>query len=114
MLQGIFLGIKIIENFVLQDRGSSIPQGDQEKCNYSTSTQQDSFRKPGFKDFTAFDREEAVNRLRRTTFQLGDRRVPGYLQTTAAESYPSRLMTGMNKHKKGFVSCVVSVTCPIL
>ena len=96
--QGIFLCI-FIKNFVLQDRGSSIPQGDQEKCNYSTSTQQESFRKPGFKDFTAFDREEAVNRLRRTTFQLGDRRIPGYLQTTAAESYPPRFMTGINKEK---------------
>lgn len=77
----------------LRDRGSSIPQGDQEKCNYSTSTQQDSFRRPSFKDFTPFEREDAVNRLRRTTFQLGDRRIPGHLKTTAAESYPSRLIS---------------------
>lgn len=82
-------------NFIyLQDRGSSIPQGDKEKCNYSTSTQQESFRRPTFKHFTPFDREDAVNKLRRTTFQLGDRRVPGHLETTAAESYPVRLMTG--------------------
>lgn len=80
----------------MQDRGSSIPQGDQEKCNYSTSTQQESFQRPTFKDFTTFDREEAVDKLRRSTFKLGDRRVPGHLGTTTAESYPVRVMTDKN------------------
>lgn len=81
----------------LRDRGSSIPQGDQEKCNYSTSTQQDSFHVPGQKEFSPFNREDAVNRLRRTTFQLGDRRIPGHLQTTAADSYPSRLLADTSR-----------------
>ena len=80
--------------FLLQDRGSNIPQGDQEKCNYSRTTQQDSFCTPGLRDFQPFDRESAVKSLRKTTFQLGDRRIPEYLGTTAGDSYPSRLMTG--------------------
>lgn len=80
----------------LRDRGSSIPQGDQEKCNYSRTTQQDSFCTPGLKDFQPFDRESAVKSLRKTTFQLGDRRIPEYLATTAGDSYPSRLMTDIN------------------
>lgn len=36
---------------------------------------------------TPFNKGEAVNQLRRTTFQLGDRRTPGKLVSTAAESY---------------------------
>ena len=88
------IGLIDITIFLLQDRGSSIPQGDQEKCNYSRTTQQDSFCTPGLKDFQPFDRESAVKSLRKTTFQLGDRRIPEYLGTTAGDSYPSRLMTG--------------------
>lgn len=95
---GRYLPKQQLLNPALRDRGSSIPQGDQEKCNYSTSTQQESFRRPTIKELSAFDRGEAVNNLRRTTFQLGDRRVPGHLGTTAAESYPVRIMTATDRN----------------
>ncbi|EDO34290.1 predicted protein [Nematostella vectensis] len=88
---------KQMQDPALKAGGSNIPQGDQEKCNYSTSTQQVSFRRPTISKFAPFNREEAVHKLRQTTFQLGDRRVPHHLQSTAAHSYPCPSHTDRSK-----------------
>ncbi|KAK3709148.1 hypothetical protein QZH41_018064, partial [Actinostola sp. cb2023] len=68
--------------------GSNIPQGDQEKCTFTTSTQQASFPQRRIsREFEPFNKREAVKKLRQTTFQLGDQRSPGFLQSTASHSY---------------------------
>lgn len=80
---------------LIQAVGSNLPQGDQEKCIYRKSTQQESFpTKKIPSDFKPFNQQEAVRKLRQTTFQLGDQRSPGLQSTTTLDSYPYPTMDG--------------------